>query len=257
MGTQNRIYLTLSPRMRKALELCAALDGSSPATYAATLISSALAQEIEKHPALQDRWVELEREALLKRSWDRISLPEIAGWERGGTISSELIRKGWILYGKSSQDYICGIDEGEMYQDKPGGYIEAQSLDPEDFGTLMRMFSAEKYREKRLRFSAMVKTEGVEKRAALWMRVDGPGGQLSFDNMQNRPIRGTTDWQPYEIILDVPANSVEIAFGILMYGPGRAWINAIQFAEVGAYVPTTGPLYHEEQPGDLDFASKV
>jgi hypothetical protein len=78
MSIQNRIYVTLSPRMRRALELCAALDGSTPASYAAMLLSSALIVEIEKHPALQERWVELEREALLKGSWENIPPPDFS-----------------------------------------------------------------------------------------------------------------------------------------------------------------------------------
>jgi hypothetical protein len=257
MGTQNRIYLTLSPRMRKALELCATLDSSSPATYAATLISSALAQEIEKRPALRERWIELEREALLKGSWDGILLPGVASLEVRETIPPEMIEKGWTLAGDSPHNYVCDIDEVEQYQGKPSGYIQAKSPDVGGFGTLMQMFFAEKYLNKRLRFSAMVKAESVKKWAGLWMRVDGPENQaLSFDNMQNRPIRGTTDWRPCEVILDVPANSVTISFGLLLDGPGQAWINAIQFAEVGADVKPTAPLVHQEQPADFDFASK-
>ncbi len=73
MGVQNRIYVTLSPRMRRALELCATFDGSTPASYAAMLMTSALTLEIEKHPALQERWVELEREAFLGRKNVNIS----------------------------------------------------------------------------------------------------------------------------------------------------------------------------------------
>lgn len=45
----------------------------TPASYAALLLSSALMQEIEKHPALYERWTELEREVLLKGSWDGIA----------------------------------------------------------------------------------------------------------------------------------------------------------------------------------------
>ena len=69
MNTQNRIYVTLSPRIRAALSLCATLDGSTPATYAAPLLSSALLQEIEKRPALSESWIELEREALQNGTW--------------------------------------------------------------------------------------------------------------------------------------------------------------------------------------------
>lgn len=60
--------------------------------------------------------------------------------------------------------------------------------------------------------SAFVRTREAE-HAALWMRVDGPAKiSLSFDNMGDRPITGTTDWQRYKLVLDVDEESTEIAW---------------------------------------------
>src|SRR5258706_16259320 len=112
--------------------------------------------------------------------------------------------KGWMLTGSTPSNYECGIDDGERYQGKPSGYLRSSAVEAEGFGTLMQTFKAEKYRNKRLRFSAMVKAESIENWTGLWMRVDGPQHQvLSFDNMQSRPIQGTSDWQPYDIVLDL------------------------------------------------------
>lgn len=256
MGVQNRIYVTLSPRMRKALELCATLDGSTPASYAAMLMSSALTLEIEKHPALQERWVELEREALLKASWDAISLPGSSKGDEAEATPREMKMKGWMLAGSTPSDYEYGIDAEETYQGKPSGYLRSKAGEAAGFGTLMQTFKAEEYRNKRLRLSAMVKPEGIENWAGLWMRVDGPLRQiLSFDNMQSRPIQGTSDWQPYEIVLDVPEESLDIALGLLLEGPGQAWINEIQFTEVSKDVPLTSEEFLD-QPTNLDFALK-
>jgi hypothetical protein len=58
--------------------------------------------------------------------------------------------------------------------------------------------------------------------------------------MQNRPIQGTRDWQKYEIVLDVPAKSTGIFFGILLEGKGQVWLNNVRFEVVGRNVPTTG-----------------
>ena len=61
--------------------------------------------------------------------------------------------------------------------------------------------------------SGYLKTSEVTK-AQMWMRVDGANTKiLSFDNMDSRPVRGTTSWTRYEIVLDVPADSIDIAFG--------------------------------------------
>ncbi|MDQ2714139.1 MAG: hypothetical protein M3Z08_04455 [Chloroflexota bacterium] len=254
MGIQNRTYVTLSPRMRKALELCATFDGSTPASYAAMVLSSALTLEIEHHPALQERWHELAREALLKGSWDEISLPGVSKGEEAA--SPEMKLQGWMLAGSTPGDYESGVDNAVRYQEKPSGYLRSKEAEAGGFGTLMQMFRAEEYRNKRLRLTVMVKAESIENWAGVWMRVDGPLRQaLSFDNMQSRPIQGTSDWQPYEIVLDVPEKSVNIAFGLLLAGPGQAWINEIQFTEVSKDVPITAREYLD-QPTNLDFAIK-
>ena len=70
MNTQSRIYVTLSPRIRKALELCAALDGSSSASYAANLLSGAILLDIERSEVLHEEWKKMEREALENGSWE-------------------------------------------------------------------------------------------------------------------------------------------------------------------------------------------
>ncbi len=88
----------------------------------------------------------------------------------------------------------------------------------------MQVFQATDSLNKRMRLSAWVRSEGIESWAGLRMRVDGQQhGSLSFDNMQNRPIKGTTDWHRYEVVLDVPAESVAIAFGLLLTSPAKGW----------------------------------
>src|SRR5439155_1751743 len=101
--------------------------------------------------------------------------------------------------------------------------------------------------------SGYVKAERVEQWAGLWMRVDGVGQRtLGFDNMQNRPIKGTQDWAKYDVVLDVPNDSVGIYFGILLSGKGQVWLDTIQFEFVGSNVPTTGIIQLE--PSNLDFS---
>jgi hypothetical protein len=166
--------------------------------------------------------------------------------------------KSWFMAGSDPQDYELGIDANAVRNGKNSGYIKAKVAEPRGFGTMMQMFQANDFLNKRMRFSALVKSEGIELWAGLWMRIDGPHqGMLGFDNMQNRPIKGTADWHKYEVVLDVPQESVAIALGILLSGKGQAWISEVQFEEVGADVPTTSHEGHgelPEKPGNLDFA---
>ena len=104
----------------------------------------------------------------------------------------------------------------------------------------MQGIKADDYRGKRVRLSGYVKGENIAQYAGLWLRVDGAGYSLNFDNMSNRPIKGTTDWKKYEVVLDVPEESIAIAFGILLRGEGQVWIDDLQLEVVGQDMPTTG-----------------
>jgi hypothetical protein len=146
----------------------------------------------------------------------------------------------WFLAGDAPEDYVFGVDTSMTLNGIPSGYLKARVAQPAGFGTMMQAFQGNEYQGKRVRMSGYVKAEAVEQWAGLWMRVDGEGDTvLSFDNMQNRPIKGTRDWQKYEIVLDVPANSVGIFFGILLVGKGQVWLSNIRFEVVGKDVPTT------------------
>jgi hypothetical protein len=66
--------------------------------------------------------------------------------------------------------------------------------------------------------------------------------------MQGRPIKGTLDWRRYEIVLDVPPEADVIGFGIVLSGPGRAWVDGLQFEAVGADVARTDTVVLPKQP---------
>jgi hypothetical protein len=89
------------------------------------------------------------------------------------------------------------------------------------------------------------------------MRVVGPDGEtMSFDNMGDRPITGTTEWRQYRVVLDVPETAELIAFGVLLQGPGRVWIDDVEVEPVSSDIPTTGEEPMERLPAmptNLDF----
>jgi hypothetical protein len=123
----------------------------------------------------------------------------------------------------------------------------------------MQGFKADQYLGKRVRFSAFVKSEEVQNWAGLWMRIDKGTGSanykmLAFDNMQDRPIKGTTGWQNYEVVLDVAPDATGIFFGILLGGTGTVWLNSANIEIVPPTVPTTGHTHTApDRPQNLDF----
>jgi hypothetical protein len=74
------------------------------------------------------------------------------------------------------------------------------------------------------------------------LRADRPFG-LTIDDMRKKPIKGTSDWKHYDVVVDVPADASAIAYGIRLTGRGRVWIHDLKFEAVGRDVPitATGP----------------
>jgi hypothetical protein len=71
------------------------------------------------------------------------------------------------------------------------------------------------------------------------MRVDKESKKLAFDNMHDRPIKGSTDWKRYDVVLEVPQDATGIFFGVLLSGSGTVWLNGAKFEIVGPNVLTT------------------
>ena len=150
---------------------------------------------------------------------------------------------GWWKNGSKPAAYVVGVDKDKTHDGLPSAY--AKSIEPsiDGFGGMMQMCDARNFLGKRLRLSAWMKTEDANDGGAhLWFRIDAKAGgaMLGFDNMDRRPVKGTTDWKNYSIVLDVSANAGALAFGFFIDGTGRAWVSGFKLEEVGPDVPTTG-----------------
>ena len=163
---------------------------------------------------------------------------------------------GWFLAGSALQSYDTGVDRTVTYAGLPSAYLKSKpQVKTDGFGTMMQSLQASDYKGKRIRFSAQVRAESVTEWAGLWMRVD-EGKQVSaFDNMQRRPIKGTTDWAPYAVVLDVAKSATGISFGITLAGTGSVWLSGVKFEVVDDQTPVTGtPLPTVPAgPTNLDF----
>ena len=168
---------------------------------------------------------------------------------------------GWILAGTKPADYRSGVDpDGTAFlASKDGATTNAQF-----FGTMMQYIGADNYAGKRVRFHAMVRSQGVADWAGLWMRVDRGTQAVAFDNMQNRPIKGSTTWTPYDVVLEIPLGATGIGFGTLVAGPGEVWLDQLSLEVVGPEVhstdimtgihkPPAAPIGPPLAPVNLDF----
>ena len=58
--------------------------------------------------------------------------------------------------------------------------------------------------------------------------------------MEDRSIRGTTDWTQYQVVLNVPKNAAMMKFGLLLFGTGQVWLDECVLEVVDDDISTTG-----------------
>jgi hypothetical protein len=176
------------------------------------------------------------------------------GFVHGAEAAEPAAPPHWDLTGARPQDYSVSLDAVNPHGGKKSALLRSVVPNPTSFGALVQVFSAAGYRGKRLRLSAFLRSRDVSQGAGLWMRIDGMNAQvLAFDNMQNRPIKGDTEWQRYSVVLDVPEAALAVYFGILLNGGGSVWLDDVPFETVPSSVPTTGLPSIPPTPQNLDF----
>jgi erythromycin esterase-like protein len=146
-------------------------------------------------------------------------------------------------------EFLQKVD-ADYAADARAAFQDATNLKPAQgsFGVATGTFPVAAAAGRKITFSGAIKTRDVDGYAGLWWRADGPKGVLAFDNMQGRAPSGTSDWKRHEIVLEIPRETVNINFGVLMPGTGTAWFDDLQ-------VEIDGEPYDASEGFDLDFES--
>lgn len=150
--------------------------------------------------------------------------------------------EAWFRAGLNPTQYEIGIDSGNKHSGGAAAYMRSIRPAQNAAGVFMQQFRAADYRGRRVRWSAWLRPTGIAGvGAGLWMRIDGPGLTLGFDNMINgdRAILGTSDWRQVSVVLDVPSNAIGIAAGVLLAGTGEILVDDVGVEFVGTDVPVT------------------
>lgn len=127
----------------------------------------------------------------------------------------------WLLVGSDPSQYNTGGDAPSSTY--PSGLLWLSSASGLGNGVTVGTIPVTAYLGKQIQLSGELRTFQVDEGASAWLRVDGANKPVSFDNMADRMLRGTTTWTPFSITLNVPADSRDIAFGLLLRGQGWLW----------------------------------
>lgn len=106
------------------------------------------------------------------------------------------------------------------------GNLRAQE---NDFGVLMQCCPAVDWVGQAIRIQAELRCAAAGW-AGLWLRVDDIRlVQVFFENMSERPLRGTTPWILCTIDAYLPPESAWLNYGVLLVGKGRLWADNFRF----------------------------
>jgi hypothetical protein len=162
------------------------------------------------------------------------------GWQT--TTKTRQVAPGWMVSPDYAEDFEVGVDHAVAHGGKASTYIKSKPHATEaSHATIGQRIKADAYRGKRVRLSGFLKTVNVTGRARLWMRIDSEKGILGQDAMNDRALKGTTNWTKLEIVLDVPEGSAGVIFGLRLNGAGQVWMDDLRWETVESDVPITHP----------------
>jgi hypothetical protein len=176
-----------------------------------------------------------------------------------GETNLDPVPDGWHMSGNQREQYQAGLlPRDRAYDGKRVIQLRFRATEPPaGFGTIMQSIDATRYQGCRVRFSAMIRGQEIGDWTGLWLRVDTATGTKVIDNMQDRPLRGTTAWTEAANVLDVGEDAKSVHFGVLLAGAGAVDLAMPRFEIVGPEVPVTlivrTPLAAE--PQGLDFGT--
>jgi C-terminal processing protease CtpA/Prc len=119
------------------------------------------------------------------------------------------------------------IDEAIVHSGRRSVRLERNAASPDMFSTITRAVRLD-FRGTSIEWRGFLRTEDVSEFTGLWLREDGLGGPVAFDNMQQRQIKGTHDWTEYSITLPLRSEARQIFFGVLIAGTGKVWTDDLQ-----------------------------
>ncbi|MHC4470261.1 MAG: S41 family peptidase [Planctomycetota bacterium] len=112
---------------------------------------------------------------------------------------------------------------------------------PQGFGNLMQAFDATPFRGKLFRLKAAIRVTGAASRAQMWIRVDrAPRKMGFFENMHDRPVRSSA-WEEYEITGAIDPDAQYVNVGLMLFGTGEAYWDAVTFEITGDAPPPYEP----------------
>ena len=154
---------------------------------------------------------------------------------------------GWKVFSRMPAAYSSRVAGGGAHGGR--AYLEIRSTlqgTPSIFAARQDI-AGKPYHGKRVRLRAYLKTEAVAD-AAYASIASFSNSPTSFATTEDQGSKGTTDWRPHEVVLDVPADAEGLSIAVILKGAGSVGVDDASVEVVDpAKVPLT-PKSEVAQP---------
>ncbi|MGH9493422.1 MAG: S41 family peptidase [Candidatus Sulfotelmatobacter sp.] len=118
-------------------------------------------------------------------------------------------------------------DDKLFHSGKISVRLQRDAASSSTFSTITKSIPAD-FSGKTIELRGFLRGENVSGFMGLWLREDGEGSGLGFDNMQSRHLNGTSGWTEYSVALPINPGAKQLVFGVLLVGTGKAWADDLQ-----------------------------
>jgi erythromycin esterase len=169
---------------------------------------------------------------------------------------TDSLPKKWYIAGSS---YKTELDSVIKYHGKYSVRMEKANYKGTTFGCLTGILSSDLLKGKEITLKGYIKVQNIDSGyAGLWLRIDKNNSKSLFlDNMSNRGIRGTKDWQQVSIKTSIPDEATVAYFGPIFPGGGKAWFDYLEIEIDGKKIQDIAPITREPNPDEIDCLKKA
>jgi len=161
----------------------------------------------------------------------------------------------WVSSVYSPSAYEVGIDTKVFHSPPKSYYIKFIESDSKSnnyipSGSIYQFLSGKDFLGKRIRVSAVLKGDSLNRKAVLFIHVlsrkDGKEEYLRQADDPIAGITGTTNWKQCSVVADVPENTHRFLYGLYIEGEGQAWIDDVNIEIVDKDIPEKGVWFPEK-----------
>lgn len=151
------------------------------------------------------------------------------------------IAPGWfgVNVNMEKEPEVVSLDRADHMTGAASARIDHRSVSSPGLNRINQRVPVDNsWRGRHLLMRGWAKSLAAE-RAGLWLRTDAEQQSISLDDMKHRPITGTREWTPYELVAAITPATTHVAFGSLLHGKGALWLDRVEFDVVDTAVPCT------------------